>query len=116
MVQDFKEEAIPLILFNIHLIYYTMNFRIIAMGKEFENSNRISMLCQQITVDELGFQTLGTQFHWEIMKDTLTDTAKAKLQECVDTKAILERPFKLQEVTRSNPNTGEIVTKIVAGM
>ena len=93
-----------------------MNFRIIAMGKEFENSNRISMLCQQITVDELGFQTLGTQFHWEIMKDTLTDVAKAELQECVDTKAILDRPFKLQEVTRSNPNTGELVTKIVAGM
>lgn len=92
-----------------------MKFRIIATGKDFAESNRKSMLCQQITVDELGFQTLGTQFHWEIMKDTLTPEVEAKLQDICNKKEILERPFKLQEVTRTNPNTGEVVTKVVAG-
>lgn len=93
-----------------------MNFRIISTGKDFADSNRKSMLCQQITVDELGFQTLGSQFHWELMKDTLTPDAEAKLQECVDNKTILERPFKLQEVTRTNPNTGEVIQKLIATM
>lgn len=92
-----------------------MKFRIIATGKDFAKSNRKSMLCQQITLDELGFQTLGTQFHWEIMKDTLTPEIEKKLQKVCDNKEILERQFKLQEVTRTNPNTGEIVTKVVAG-
>ena len=92
-----------------------MKFRIIALGNDFEKSNRVSHLCQQISEDELGFQTLGTQFNWEIMKDTYTDTAKAKLQECVDAKTILERPFRIQEVTRTNPNTGETVQKLIAG-
>lgn len=92
-----------------------MKFRIIALGKDFLESNRVSHLCQQITEDEFGFQTLGMQFHWEIMKDTYSDTAKAKMQECVDNKTILERPFKLQEVTRTNPNTGETVQKLIAG-
>ena len=92
-----------------------MKFRIIALGKDFSESNRVSHLCQQIAEDELGFQTLGTQFNWEIMKDTYTDAARTKLQEFVDSKAILERPFKIQEVTRTNPNTGETVQKLIAG-
>lgn len=92
-----------------------MKFRIIALGKDFSESNRLSHLCQQITVDEFGFQTLGLQFHWEIMKDTYSDEAKAKLQECVDKKTILDRPFKLQEVTRTNPTSGEVITKLIAG-
>jgi hypothetical protein len=92
-----------------------MKFRIIALGKDFSESNRLSHLCQQITVDEFGFQTLGLQFHWEIMKDTYSDEAKAKMQECVEGKTILDRPFKLQEVTRTNPTSGEIITKLIAG-
>ena len=92
-----------------------MKFKIIALGNDFEKSNRVSHLCQQISEYELGFQTLGTQFNWEIMKDTYTDAAKAKLQEFVDSKVILERPFRLQEVTRTNPNTGDIVKKLIAG-
>ena len=92
-----------------------MKFRIIALGKDFSESNRLSHLCQQITVDEFGFQTLGLQFHWEIMKDTYSDEAKAKMQECVDNKTILDRPFKLQEVTRTNPTSGEVITKLIAG-
>ena len=92
-----------------------MKFRIIALGKDFSESNRVSHLCQQITVDEFGFQTLGLQFHWEIMKDTYSDEAKAKMQECVDNKTILDRPFKLQEVTRTNPTSGEVITKLIAG-
>ena len=92
-----------------------MKFKIIALGNDFEKSNRVSHLCQQISEDELGFQTLGTQFNWEIMKDTYTDTAKAKLQEYVEAKTILERPFSIQEVTRTNPTTGDIVKKLIAG-
>ena len=92
-----------------------MKFRVIALGKDFAESNRISHLCQQIVEDELGFQTLGAQFHWEIMKDTYSDTARTKLEEVVTNKTILERPFKLQEVTRTNPNTGETLTKMIAG-
>ena len=92
-----------------------MKFRIIALGKDFSESNRLSHLCQQITVDEFGFQTLGLQFHWEIMKDTYSDEAKTKMQECVDNKTILDRPFKLQEVTRTNPTSGEVITKLIAG-
>ena len=91
-----------------------MKFRIIATGKDFTDSNRKSMLCQQITVDELGFQTLGNQFHWEIMKDTLTPEVDAKLTEMCANKVILDRPFKLQEVQRNNPNTGEVITKVIA--
>lgn len=91
-----------------------MKFRIIATGKEFTGSNRKSMLCQQITVDELGFQTLGSQFHWEIMKDTLTPEIEAKLAEMCEAKTILDRPFKLQQVERNNPNTGEVITKVIA--
>ena len=92
-----------------------MKFRIIALGKDFSESNRLSHLCQQITEDEFGFQTLGLQFHWEIMKDTYSDEAKTKMQECVDNKTILDRPFKLQEVTRTNPTSGEVITKLIAG-
>ena len=91
-----------------------MKLRIIATGKDFAESKRISMLCQQITVDELGFQTVGAQFNWEILKDTVTPEMSAKLQKLVEDRTIIERPFKLQEVTRTNPNNGEIVTKLVA--
>lgn len=93
-----------------------MKFRIIATGKDFADSNRKSMLCQQITVDELGFQTLGAQFNWEVMKDTLTPEIEAKLAEMCASKAILDRPFSLQSVTRTNPNDGNIVTKLIATM
>ena len=86
------------------------------MGKEFENSSRVNMLCQQVDKDELGFQTLGAQFHWEIRKDSLTPDTEAKLKGFVEDKAILERPFKLQQVTRTNPTSGEVITKIIAGI
>lgn len=91
-----------------------MKFRIIALGKDFEESNRISLLCQQIDKDELGFQTLGRQFQWEILKGSLTDEVKSKLQDCRDNATILERNFTIQEVTRTNPTTGELVTKYIA--
>ena len=93
-----------------------MKLRIIATGKDFAESNRISMLCQQVTVDELGFQTLGAQFHWELMKDTVTPEIKAKLQELCDNKTIIDRPFKLQEAVRNNPTNGEVTTKLIATM
>lgn len=91
-----------------------MNLRIIAMGKDFKESNRVSMLCQQVSIDDFGCQTLGSQFHWEIMKDTLTPEITGKIQEVVDSKAVIERPWKLQEVTRTNPTTGEVITKLIA--
>ena len=91
-----------------------MKFRILSLGNNFENSNRRSLLCQQSTVDELGMVTLGAQFHWEISKDSLTPEIEAKLQAFVDSKGLVERPFKLQEVERNNPNTGETIKKLVA--
>ena len=91
-----------------------MKFRILSLGKEFAESGRRSFLCQQSTIDELGMTTLGAQFHWEVSKDGFTSEIEAKLQEIVDKKTIIERPFVLQEVTRSNPNTGEIVSKLIA--
>ena len=93
-----------------------MQFRIIALGKVFDESSRVSMLCQQSSKDELGFTSFGTTFNWEIDKADYTEEMKAKLQELVDGKTILERPFVLQEVKRTNVNTGEIVTKLIAGV
>jgi hypothetical protein len=93
-----------------------MQFRIIALGKVFDESSRVSMLCQQSSKDELGFTSFGTTFNWEIDKADYTEEMAAKLQELVDGKTILERPFVLQEVKRTNVNTGEIVTKLVAGV
>ena len=91
-----------------------MKLRIIALGKDFPESNRRSMLCQQSSTDEFGIITLGAQFHWEIAKDSLTPEIEAKLQAIVDSRELIERPFKLQEVTRTNPETGAITTKLVA--
>jgi len=91
-----------------------MKFRIIALGNDFNESNRRSLLCQQSTTDELGFVTLGAQFHWEIAKDSFTPEMEAKLQTIVTDRTLIERPFKLQEVQRTNPNTGEITHKLVA--
>ena len=91
-----------------------MNFRILALGKDFEGSNRRSLLCQQSSKDDFGFVTLGAQFHWEISKDGFTPELEEKLQKLVDDKTLVERPFKLQEVERTNPNTGDITTKMVA--
>ena len=91
-----------------------MKFRIISLGKDFADSNRRSLLCQQSTTDELGFITLGAQFHWEISKDSFTPEVEANLQKLVDARTLVERPFRLQEVQRNNPNTGEITTKLVA--
>lgn len=93
-----------------------MNFRIISLGKDFDGSNRRSMLCQQITKDDFGFETLGSQFHWEIRKDTWTPEIQEKLQAIVDAKTVVERPFKLQTAVRSNPNTGEVTEKLIATM
>lgn len=91
-----------------------MKFRIIFLGKDFDKSNRRSLLCQQSTIDEFGFVTLGAQFHWEISKDSLTPEIEEKLQAIVDSRELIARPFKLQLVERSNPNTGEVITKLVA--
>ena len=91
-----------------------MKLRIISLGKDFAESNRRSLLCQQSSTDEFGMVTLGAQFHWEIAKDSLTPEIEAKLQAIVDSKELIERPFKLQEVERTNPNTGDITHKLVA--
>ena len=93
-----------------------MQFRIIALGKVFDESSKVSMLCQQSLKDELGFTTFGTTFNWEIDKNDYTEEMQAKLQKLVDGKTILERPFVLQKVERLNANTGEIVTKLIAGV
>lgn len=93
-----------------------MQFRIIALGKVFGESSRVSMLCQQSLKDELGFTTFGTTFNWEIDKADYTEEMEAKLQKLVDDKTILERPFVLQKVERLNVSTGEVVTKLIAGV
>lgn len=91
-----------------------LKFRIIAIGKDFTESGRRSIICQAITRDPLGFDSLGTQFNWELDKATVTDEMITKLEELCATKTVLEREFKLIEVTRANPTSGDIKTKLIA--
>lgn len=91
-----------------------MKFRILALGMDFQESGRRAILCQEVSEDELGFSFLGRQFQWEIQKDSFTNQMEQKLQELVDNKTVLIRPgYKLAEVTRTNPATGEVVKKMI---
>jgi hypothetical protein len=91
-----------------------LKFRIIAIGKDFPESGRRSIICQTVTQDALGFSTLGRQFNWEIDKASLDDVMLAKLDELRITKTIIEREFSIVEVTRANPETGDIKIKSIA--
>ena len=91
-----------------------LKFRIIAIGKDFSESGRRCIICQVITRDPLGFDSLGTQFNQEIDKASITDEMIAKLDDMRTNKTILERELKIVEVVRTNPETGDIKIKLIA--
>ena len=72
------------------------------------------MICQVVTRDPLGFDSLGTQFNWELDKATVTDEMLSKLDEMRTSKTVLERELKIIEVMRTNPETGDIKIKLIA--
>ena len=91
-----------------------LQFRILAIGNDFPESGRRSLLCQSVVKDELGFNTLGHQFHWEVDKKSFTKEDESKVKKFVDDKIVVNRPFKLSVVERTNPNTGVIISKMIA--
>ena len=91
-----------------------LQFRILAIGNDFEDSGRRALLCQSIVKDELGFNSLGHQFHWEINKESFTEEIQTKVQTLVEDKTLVNRPFTLATVKRTNPRTGEMITKMIA--